>query len=40
MGEFCEISSTDEIIRFQEDLPHARFSDGIILEVEFIEALE
>ena len=37
MGEFCEISSTDEIIRFQEDLPHA---DGIILEVEFIEALE
>jgi hypothetical protein len=38
--EFREISSFDQIIRLQKNLPQARFSDRIILEVEFIKALE
>lgn len=38
--ELSQISSFNQVIRFQEDFPQARFPNWVILQVEFVEPME
>ena len=39
-GQLGKVPSLNIIIRLQEDLPQSRFSNGIVLQIEFIETME
>jgi hypothetical protein len=40
LGDFRQIPTLDVVVGLQEDLTKARFSNGVILEVEFVEPME
>ena len=38
--ELSQVSALDQVVRFQEDFPQTRFSNWVILQIEFVETVE
>ena len=40
LGDLGEITTFDVIVALEEDLPQSRLSERVVLEIEFVEAME